>query len=530
MTQSIQYSLEFRADGLTLKRIPLGHFPFTLGRLEDRDYVVVDKSVSRDHAAVLQEGDGFYIVDKGSRFGTFVNGEKVERRHLRVGDVIQLGSLQGPALRFSSEAQHESSASSIVDPHARQAAEFERLRWFLAAARRLNEFGAIDEILVALVEITLQLTKVERGFVFLTQSDGSLRLAVGRTLDGAVQQDDSTISRSAIQQAIRGASKFIVTDTLSAEAEMPSQSMVVHSIRSVICIPLRRRSADPHTPEMMGVLYLDSRLHAGRLSTVEHDLLETIAKEAAALVENAYLAKSEVEARKYRAELAIASQIQVGLMKVQVPDIPYVRVEAQSIPCLEIGGDFYDVIDAHGCLYVIIADISGKGISAALLASTLQGMLYALVQAGLPLPEIASLANKFIFGKDVGKYATMVMVRVTEDGLVEYMNCGHIKPLAVIGDEVVKLTDSNLIVGLLPFATYKSSTYQLKEGERLILVTDGVTEAENETGDMYGDAALEAAVKLPTVELILDEIQSFMGSAPSADDCTIVEVRYKQAR
>jgi serine phosphatase RsbU (regulator of sigma subunit) len=157
-------------------------------------------------------------------------------------------------------------------------------------------------------------------------------------------------------------------------------------------------------------------------------------------------------------------------------------------------------------------------------------MLYALVQAGLPLPEIASLANKFIFGKDVGKYATMVMVRVTEDGLVEYMNCGHIKPLAVIGDEVVKLTDSNLIVGLLPFATYKSSTYQLKEGERLILVTDGVTEAENETGDMYGDAALEAAVKLPTVELILDEIQSFMGSAPSADDCTIVEVRYKQAR
>ena len=74
MTQSIQYSLEFLADGLTPKRIPLGHFPFTLGRLEDRDYVVVDKSVSRDHAAVLEEEDGIYIVDKGSRFGTFVNG------------------------------------------------------------------------------------------------------------------------------------------------------------------------------------------------------------------------------------------------------------------------------------------------------------------------------------------------------------------------------------------------------------------------------------------------------------------------
>jgi sigma-B regulation protein RsbU (phosphoserine phosphatase) len=202
------------------------------------------------------------------------------------------------------------------------------------------------------------------------------------------------------------------------------------------------------------------------------------------------------------------------------------NIAAQSIPCLEIGGDFYDVIESHGCLYVIIADISGKGISAALLASTLQGMLYALVQANLPLPEIAAVANQFIFNKNVGKYATMVMVRITADGVAEYMNCGHIKPLVVSDTSVLQLQDSNMVVGLLPNIAYESTTHQLKKGERIILVTDGVTEAENEAGDFYGDDALAAAVLLPTVDQILAEVQGFMGSAPSADDCTIVELRY----
>jgi sigma-B regulation protein RsbU (phosphoserine phosphatase) len=525
MTQTIKYNLQLVSGDAASERVLMNHFPFTLGRLEDRDWVVVDASVSRDHAAVVVEEEGCAIEDHVSRFGTFVNGEKIDRRKLRIGDIIQLGSLNGPKLRFGSNAEGSTATPLDADGQG-QRTEFERLQWFLDAARRLNEFGAIDQILVSLLDTTLQLTKVERGFVFLKEADGPLRLAASRTKEGTVPEDDSTISHSAIQQAIKSASKFIVTDTLSAEAEQKSESMVVNSIRSIICIPLRRRSGADALSETMGVLYLDSRLHAGRLSVVEHDLLETIAKEAAALVENASLAKSEVAARKYRTELAIAAQIQQGLMKVQVPRLPYVNIAAQSIPCLEIGGDFYDVIESHGCLYVIIADISGKGISAALLASTLQGMLYALVQANLPLPEIAAVANQFIFNKNVGKYATMVMVRITADGVAEYMNCGHIKPLVVSDTSVLQLQDSNMVVGLLPNIAYESTTHQLKKGERIILVTDGVTEAENEAGDFYGDDALAAAVLLPTVDQILAEVQGFMGSAPSADDCTIVELRY----
>ena len=518
-------------DGSSSREVPLDHFPFTLGRLENRDCVITHNATSREHAVLVQENGGFYVQDCHSRYGTFVNGEKVDRRLLNIGDAIQLGALDGPILRFCEAAAISPQTDGIM-PNLKAirepASDFERLKWFLDAARKLNEFGAIDEILGSLVEITLQLTKVERGFVFLTKSDGELQFAVGRSTAGPIYQEDHAISYSAIQQAIRGASKFIVTDTMSAEAKYRSESIVAQSIRSIICIPLRRRTAecDPGARETMGVLYLDSRLNVGNMTSVEHDLLETIAKEAAALVENAYLADSEAAARRYRTELAIASGIQQGLMKVRVPKLPYVQISAQSIPCLEIGGDFYDVIEAHGCLYVIIADISGKGISAALLASTLQGMLYAMVVAGQPLVQIAAVANKFIAEKDVGKYATMVMVKVTKRGLLEYINCGHIKPVVVKGEEVSRLRETNLPVGLIPNAVYESDVHQLSVGERVLLVTDGVTEAENTVGDFYGEGELERSAVLPAVSEILDRVQTFANGAPASDDCTIVEVRY----
>lgn len=510
------------------------HSPFTLGRLPDRDCVIRHQSVSRDHAILQLEADGYYVVDRGSRFGTFVNGEKVDRRLLQAGDTIQLGSTEGPSLRFGSESveDEDPNKSSSILPDlkaiAKPGSDLERLKWFLEAARKLNEVGAVDEILASLVEVTLQLTKVERGFVFLNDEKGELKLAVGRSSHGPILQDDFTISRTAINQAIQGASKFIVTDTLTAEANLRSESIVAQSIRSVICIPLRRRSSegDSLARETMGVLYLDSRLHAGSMTSVEHELLETIAKEAAALVENAYLVESEAAARRYRAELAIASQIQQGLMRVQVPDLPYAKLEARSIPCLEIGGDFYDVVVVKGSLYVIIADISGKGISAALLASTLQGLLYAQALAGQSLTEIASVANQYIFAKDVGKYATMVLLKVTESGEVEYVNCGHIKPILVSGDSVVRLEVSNLIVGLIPDVEYKSGFQQLAPGERILLVTDGVTEAENRAGDFLGEEHLEVIARLPAVEDIFGQVKDFLDGAPNSDDCTIVEVRY----
>ncbi len=503
----------------------LSHVPFTVGRLPDRDLVLSHPYVSRKHAEILFENGVFMVVDSGSRHGTFVNGTRVLRQPLSTNDSIHFGSLDGPVLRF--DVQSGASGSTIRDllgqiqSMSAPNSDLEKLRWFLEAARKLNTVGAVDQILVSLVETTLQLTKVERGYVFLTNEDGALELAVGRSSQGESLVDDSTVSHSAIQQATRTAGEYIVTDTLTAEVGARSDSMVAQSIRTVICIPLRRRreSSRGASPtdgaangEILGVLYLDSRLSPGNLTQVDNDLLKTIATEAAALIDNAQLAIAEEHARRYREELNIAASIQQNLLTVQIPALEFAQISARSIPCKEIGGDFFELVADDQSLSLVIADVSGKGVSAAILASTLQGMLYSQLLAGQPLETIAGVVNRYICAKDVGKYATMVILKLHRDGAVEYINCGHIHPLLCTPNGVVHLKDSNLPVGLIREAGFQSGKAQLEPGSRILLVTDGVTEAENSEGEFFGDQRLEdAAGFCRNFEDVFERVQQFCG-------------------
>jgi serine phosphatase RsbU (regulator of sigma subunit) len=514
--------------------------PYTVGRAPDRDLVLAHPFVSRRHAEIVYEGGAFFVVDVGSRHGTFVNGIKVERQRLSSNDAIHFGSIDGPVLRFDCQAGTSHSTirdllgqiQAISSPNS----DLEKLRWFLEAARKLNTVGAVDQILASLVETTLQLTKVERGYVFLVDESGTLNLAVGRSSSGEALADDSTLSRTAIQQATRTAGEYMITDTLTAESGARTDSMVAQSIRTVICIPLRRRREQPRQPgdsdglantEILGVLYLDSRLNPGKLTEVDNDLLKTIATEAAALIDNAQLAIAEEHARRYREELNIAAAIQQNLMTVKIPALPYARIAARSIPCKEIGGDFFDVVADNESLSLVLADVSGKGVSAAILASTLQGMIYSQLLAGQPLQSIAEVANHYICAKDVGKYATMVILKLSRNGVLDYINCGHIHPLLCSPSGVQHLRASNLPVGLIGEATFRSDSVRIEPGSRVLLVTDGVTEAENMAGEFFGDDRLEdAAVCSNSLEAIFERVQHFCGLAPANDDCTMLEVQF----
>lgn len=515
-------------DGSSQQETVINHSPFTIGRLPDKDIVLPYSYISRSHAEILYDQNQFHLVDCGSRSGCYVNGKRVDRQALSPNDVIHIGSLQGPLLRFGKPDDTTSALRGLL--HQMQpASELEKLRWFLEAARKLNGVGAVHEILISLIETTLQLTQVERGYVFLKDPAGKLRLAVGRNAQHEPLEDDLTISHSAIQEAIRGASEFIVTDTLSGDAASRSESVVAQSLRTVICIPLRKRSAEQGPPqgEILGMLYLDSRQQRGKLMRVDSDLLKTIATEAAVLVENASLARAEESARRYREELSIAAEIQQGLMTVRMPELPHARVRAHSIPCKEIGGDFYDVVATDYGLYVIVADISGKGVSAALLGSTLQGLVHAQILAGQPLPSIAMFANQYICQKSIQKYATLVLLKLTPDGSVEYLNCGHVQPLRHTAEGISVLENGNLPVGLVPDATYTSEIIRIEPGERILIFTDGVTEAEDAAGEFYGNARLESSVmEGATVQDLFQRVQHFMAGAPANDDCTMLEVCY----
>ena len=171
-----------------------------------------------------------------------------------------------------------------------------------------------------------------------------------------------------------------------------------------------------------------------------------------------------------------------------------------------------------------LVDVSGKGISAAILASTLQGMLHVQLEAGQPLDAIAAATNRYLRVKAVGKYATMVLLRLHQDGRLEYLDCGHVQPRLCSETEVSRLEQTNVPVGLLSGAEFATATVALRPGSRVILVSDGVTEAEDAEGESFGDERLDSAALCGDLTGVLQQIADFCAGHPANDDCTIVEV------
>lgn len=360
---------------------------------------------------------------------------------LRAGDCLQFGSMDGPRLLFADVEVPDLTQLDLlsqVKEISASKSDLEKLRWLLEAARDLNSAGRVDRVLASLLEATLMLAKAERGYVFLSSEAGALDLALGMDAEGHVLDSSDTLSQTVIRQAAEGLDQFIVTDSLRAGGGDVPESIVAHNIRTIICIPLWQRRASAGgggRPRLLGLLYLDSRMHAGSFSDIDHELLRTIAREAAALIEIAQLAEIEEQARLYDQESQIAAGIQKGLMAVRIPTFSFAKVEAHSVACSAVGGDFFDVIPGDGTVSVAL-DVSGKGMSAAILASTLQGMLYLQLQSAEPLDEIAAAINRYLCAKNVGKYATMLLLRLHAGGLLEYINCGHVQPRVCSPDRV----------------------------------------------------------------------------------------------
>jgi serine phosphatase RsbU (regulator of sigma subunit) len=514
----------------------------SIGRSPGQDVVLRDPATSRQHAVILRDRDTYTVVDQNSTHGTFLNGVRVQRAVLVPEDVLQLGSLKGLSLRFHLQQADETVTTKLHLPvndllaslrefqipagEVRTAArEMEQLNWLLRAARQLNEGSAIEDILGVLLKLTLQLTGVERGFVFLSK-DGEMRFAQGLGTHGKIVEEDSTISRRAMQKAIDSELKFSVSDTLTDDRASQWASVVANNIRSIYCIPLRKRGSANEAARLLGLLYLDSQIGPGFLTQVDHQLLDTIATEAAALLHNALLAEAEQKARLVREELALAARIHKGLMSNTLPQVPYAVLQARSLPCLAIGGDFYDAVALDDSVCVTLVDVSGKGVPAAIVAATLQGIIHAQLLAGQSLPQIASMVNRFLCMRNIGKYATMVMGRLYPDGWFEYMNCGHIQPLAIFDGEMRRLEESNLIVGLISGASYTSAFETLRPGERILLATDGITEAESCAGELFGDSGLSEVAHYEDIDAILDRVAKFQAPNPAQDDITLIDVRY----
>ena len=238
---------------------------------------------------------------------------------------------------------------------------------------------------------------------------------------------------------------------------------------------------------------------------------------------------STLDEDAYHKELEAAARVQQGLMGGNIPQVRFARITAMNLPCTAVGGDFYSVVTVDDRIVVAIADVAGKGVPAAVMSSLLQGMIQEGVQSKVPLPDIARSANQFFCERELGaRYATFVVLCIESDGRVEYLNCAHVPPVVVrTGGAVHRLREANLPVGLIGSADYHTASLIVRPSDRLILVTDGVTEAESPQGEFFGDQRLEeSAASGSTLEQIFTSVRQFCADCPLSDDCTLIEAEY----
>jgi sigma-B regulation protein RsbU (phosphoserine phosphatase) len=528
--------------------------PFMIGRgAETGNHLQLsDRRISRNCAAVVIEANRFYVEDRGQRRGLFVNGEKVESRELQDGDAISFGLDDSYEIIFrSNSGANETSLPNLLtriehitssEPTGGGLLKLKRL---LEATSLLHSQLPLDVVLGHMLDHAVSVTDADRGLLLEADVLGALKVKLARRSGGLRLPPESlTPSQTAIQLALKQQSPVITEDLAQAEMDLQAaQSIVAQRLRAVVVIPLyamtrantQESMVNVKRGDFLGVLYLDSRRPAA-FSKLDRQILDALAADAASILDNARLVERERERQRMEEQINIARDIQQALLPRDFREFPHLAVNGYNLPCLSVGGDYFDVFPiSEGRTAFLIADVSGKGLGAALLTTMLQGALSAMT-LGTDPARVFNHVNRFLCGHaEVGRYATMFFGIIDDDGHLEFINAGHPSPFLIrngVAEEA--FTEGSFPVGLVPEAEYTAACLKLEPGDTLVLFSDGVTEAMDPNDELYGVPRLKQVLtglaECPLEEIqkcVLESVENFARGAHQADDLTLLVVRYR---
>jgi serine phosphatase RsbU (regulator of sigma subunit) len=533
----------------TRTRVTIEPLPFLIGRQSDSHLVLRDNRASRTHARIVVEDGSWLIEDLNSRHGVYVNGQRVEKQRLSTSDRIEFGFPDSYKLVFSLEADElERLLEQIAAPAPQTVGAsggLGKLRALVEVARALQTSLSVDDVLTSVVDAALAITATERGFLLL-RDKGDLRVGVARDRFGAPLRDtDLQVPTSVIHRALSSRRELLTMnfDPLEQQGVRPSMSVSDLELRSVVCVPLVRVRAGSVQETMLtslsdtvGLLYMDSRQAPADLSAGNRELLQTLALEVSTVLENARLLENEREKQRMDEELKVAQKIQSDLLPRALPATGWFRAAGSSIPSREVGGDYYDLQQTTPDSWaIVVADVSGKGVSSALLASLLQGAFLLGGEATLPIEQMMARVSHFLNARTSGeKYATAFYCTLGRDGALRWVNAGHPRPYLIRRNgDLARLASTGVPLGMLENTTYQVLEERLAPGDRVVLFSDGLSEAEDADGEFFdktrlpqvicehltsGCEELRAALERAVVE--------FIASPLPDDDVTIVVIEY----
>lgn len=550
-TNTPEAALEVHSPDGSTRNVRVTETPYTVGRGEQGNLLpIAHDRLSRKCAAIGLEENRYYLEDRGNGLGVFVNGQKITRQTLDDGDVITFGAEIPYSLVFRFASGDTASIQNLVTriggvAETDSSGGLEKLNLLLEATRLLHSHLPLDTILDAMLDRAITVTDADRALLLEADDSGSLQRSLARRSGGRrIAPETFTPSQTAVNKALENHSAVITEDLDQADGVLQSaRSVVTQRLRAVVAIPLyaKPRTGKASNPsdsqgQFLGVMYLDSRRKAA-FSTLDRQILDAIAIESASIMDNARLVKLEQERQRVEQELNIARDIQQALLPRGIRDFPHVRIHGLNTPCHEVGGDYFDVLPmGEDRVAFLIADVSGKGLGAALLTTMLQGAFSGMTTGSQP-ERVFQHVNGFLCERsDVGRHATLFFATLDRDGNLEYVNAGHPPPMLLHHGEVKELfTGGSLPLGLIPGADYPVARTKLEPGDTLVLYSDGVTEAENPNEEFFGESRLQALLvgqqETPLDLLqqnIVKAVEQFSSGASQADDITVVLVRYRK--
>ena len=545
------------------KRFDLEKDEIVLGRHPDCDVTIEVGAVSRQHARIRIAGEDFTLEDLRSRNGTFLNGQEVKTpAKLRDGDLIRICDVEyqfhteqeSSMLSESTAGANDKSSFGVVfvddggesEASRSVSSKFDirgsaygsqlttnsemRLKAMLEITQNLGGAVKLDEVLPKVLDTLFKVfLQADRAFVVLKEEDDQLVARYIKTRQED-QQDSFRISRTVMKEVMESKQAIISLDATSDERFEMAHSISDFRIRSIIVAPLLDSDGEPLGAMQMDTLDSKRHFEAGDL-----EILSSIATQAGIAVENAQLHEQAVQQQRVEQDLELATKVQQAFLPSTNPGLNGYQFYSYYHPADQIGGDYYDYIPLpDGRISIIVADVVGHGVAAAMLMAKLSAETrFLLASENDPAVAITKL-NHTIATLGVEKFVTLLcLVLDPSTGGLDIVNAGHMAPLWLRPDGKVEEPGdeaAGVPIGILEDFKYDKASITVDQGDRLILYTDGINEAPDKSGEMFGISRLQTLVAEGRGALeeagdkIVAEVKQFITGTQQADDMCLVIV------
>ena len=520
-----------------------------VGRSGTNGLILPSQTVSRLHAEVRVQGEQVMVCDTGSLNGTRINDLDVkDETPLLPGDVVEFGSVRlklvdgEPGTGNTMSAVAWSDEDSLSSNLQLSSAELEASGSITGAIdpkifRLLAEAGQLlvlpespRETFDRLLELVEGVIPAGRIIILETDEAGEPVQRAAR-VSGDRALSPLLLSRTMVRLVLEERKSILTSDAQSDERFMNQQSIVAQDLRSAMAVPLI------HHNDTLGVLYVDTSDPLTGYGESDLQVLTLLGQMLGAKIANTRLLEVSRERDRLEEELRTAATIQRRLLPQTLPEVGGYEIVGSQETCEAVGGDLYDAeIMPDGRLQIVLGDVSGKGIPAALLMSDVLAMIRALRPFSLPISGLVERLHQHVLGRtEAERYLTLFVAEIDhETHRIDYVNAGHPPPRLVHADgSVEKLDTTGVWVGLvdLPGVEYSMKSVDFPAGSSLIITSDGIDEAGRGDDEFYGDRRFDAMLPewagscaADLSAKLLADVESFRGKTPAGDDVTLLVV------